>query len=141
MRYRVSCGIIPAYIDNDGDIQFLLVQGHGDYWGFPKGHKEKGESDLETAKRELFEETQVTCSRYLLDTKFTERYRIRKKRGTDIIKKVIYFIGIVDSKKVIRQTTELKKHSWLKLEKAQERLLENRKKIIKNAFDVLKKDA
>lgn len=139
MRYRVSCGIIPAYIDSNGDIQFLLVQGHGDFWGFPKGHKEKGESDLATAKRELFEETQVTCKKYLVHKKFTEKYRIRKKRGTDIIKKVIYFIGIVDSKKVTRQRTELKKHGWFNLEKAQEKLLENRKNIIKNAFDELKK--
>ncbi|MCI5051145.1 MAG: NUDIX domain-containing protein [Candidatus Pacebacteria bacterium] len=138
MRYRVSCGIIPAYIDQRGDIQFLLVQGHGDYWGFPKGHKEKGESDRETAERELLEETQVVCKKVFDQRKFTERYRIPKRRGTDIIKKVIYFVGITDSKKVKRQTTELKRHGWFSLDDAQDKLLDNRKKILQRAFDQLK---
>lgn len=137
MRYRVSCGVIPVYIYDNGDIQFLLVQGHGGYWGFPKGHKEKGESDMQTARRELIEETQVICKKYLTDNKFTERYRIRKKRGTDIIKKVIYFIGITESKNVIRQTTELKKHGWFSLEEAKEKLLDNRKEILQKAFNIL----
>jgi 8-oxo-dGTP pyrophosphatase MutT (NUDIX family) len=140
MKYRVSCGVIPAYTHSNGDIQFLLVQGHGDYWGFPKGHKEKGESDMQTAQRELMEETQVICKTYITDTKFTERYRIRKKRGTDIIKKVIYFIGITESKKVIRQTTELKRHNWFNLEDAKEKLLDNRKHILQRAYDVLKEN-
>lgn len=138
MRYRVSCGVIPAYIHTNGDIQFLLVQGHGDYWGFPKGHKEKGESDMDTARRELYEETQVSCDTYIPNTKFVERYRIRKKRGTDIIKKVSYFVGITKSKKVTRQTTELKKHGWFSLEDAQKKLLENRKKILHRAYKALK---
>jgi 8-oxo-dGTP pyrophosphatase MutT (NUDIX family) len=140
MRYRVSCGVIPAYTHSNGDIQFLLVQGHGDYWGFPKGHKEKSESDMQTAERELMEETQVICKTYITDTKFTEQYRIRKKRGTDIIKKVIYFIGITESKKVIRQTTELKRHNWFNLEDAKKKLLDNRKHILQKAHDILVKN-
>lgn len=140
MRHRVSCGVIPAYVQDNGDIRFLLVQGHGDYWGFPKGHKEKGESDMQTAKRELMEETQVICKKYIADAKFTERYRISKKRGTDIIKKVTYFVGIVRSKKVIRQTTELKKHGWFSLEESQEKLLDNRKKILQKAYRILIKN-
>jgi tRNA nucleotidyltransferase (CCA-adding enzyme) len=138
MKYKVSCGVIPAYIEKNGDVRFLLVQGHGDYWGFPKGHKEKGETDRQTAERELYEETRVCCSQYIKDAQFIERYRIRKKQGTDIIKKVIYFIGISSSKNVVRQTAELKKHGWFSLEEAQKKLLDNRKTIIQNAYTVIK---
>jgi predicted NUDIX family NTP pyrophosphohydrolase len=86
------------------------------------------------------EETQVICKTYITDTKFTEQYRIRKKRGTDIIKKVIYFIGITESKKVIRQTTELKRHNWFNLEDAKKKLLDNRKHILQKAHDILVKN-
>jgi len=138
MRYKISCGIIPVHIDTNGDIRFLLVQGHGDYWGFPKGHKEGNETHKETAIRELFEETQLTCDELLGHTMFTERYRISKKRGTDIIKKVLYFVGIVSQTQVILQTTELKKHGWFSLEDAQKKLVDNRQKIITSAYKQLK---
>jgi len=49
---------------------FLLVQHSAGHWSFPRGHKEDDESDIETAKREVFEETQFTEEDYtLIDTK------------------------------------------------------------------------
>jgi len=138
MRYRISCGVIPVYKKTNDDIHFLLVQGHGDYWGFPKGHKKKGESDQETAERELQEETGIICTEYLENTMFHERYRIPKKKGSDIIKKVHYFVGIVSDTKVTRQTTELKNHGWFTLEEAREKLMKNRVKILEEVQVMLK---
>lgn len=139
MRYRISCGVIPTHTDNNGILRFLLVQGHGDFWGFPKGHKEKGETHMQTAVRELMEETHITCDRYYGTTMFTERYRIPKKRGSDIIKKVVYFIGIVSDTHVIRQTTELKNHGWFTFEEAQKKLMGNRIKMLKEVIELLEK--
>ena len=45
-----SCGAV-LYRLTDGAPQYVLVLG-GD-WGFPKGHMEAGETELETALREL----------------------------------------------------------------------------------------
>ena len=45
-------------INTDGKV--LLVKSQGGKWSFPKGHCEGGsETDLECAKRELYEETSV----------------------------------------------------------------------------------
>lgn len=139
MRYRISCGVIPVYQEANGEIRFLLVQGHGDYWGFPKGHKEKNETHRETAERELLEETGIICNEYLGNTMFTERYRIPKKKGSDIIKKVLYFVGFVSDTKVIRQTTELKNHGWFTFEESQKKLMKNRIKMLSETFDLLTK--
>ncbi len=138
MRYRVSCGVIPIHIDaQTGEIRFLLVQGHGNYWGFPKGHKEKKETDLDTAKRELFEEVGLTCKSYLENTMYTERYRIRKKRGSDIIKKVLYFVGLVERTNVSLQTSELKKFGWFTFTEASVRLEKSRQAMLQQVYTLL----
>ncbi len=47
-------------INAQGEV--LLVKSHGGKWSFPKGHCEGGqETDLECAKRELYEETSVVA--------------------------------------------------------------------------------
>ena len=48
-----SCGTIPHTLI-DGNIYYLLVKAKDDgYCGFPKGHVEKGEGEIQTAYREL----------------------------------------------------------------------------------------
>lgn len=38
----------------------LLVQEFGEYWGLPRGHLEPGEGALQTAIREIYEETGIS---------------------------------------------------------------------------------
>ena len=140
MRFRISCGVIPVYIDENNKTYFLLVQGYGNFWGFPKGHKKKGESHKETAERELLEETGISCTEYLGNTIFTERYRIPRRKGEDIIKKVLYFVGTVSNTEVKRQTTELKAHGWFSLDGAKKKLLDNRIKILEKVQAIIDKE-
>lgn len=55
MSPRSSAGGIV--VGADGRI--LLVEQHGNSWSFPKGGVEAGESELEAARREIYEETGV----------------------------------------------------------------------------------
>ena len=58
-----KCGIIIYNMDTK---KYLLVYGKkSQKWGFPKGHMEKGESEEETARRELFEETGISLNQPL----------------------------------------------------------------------------
>lgn len=53
-----KCGII---LFNEETNEFLLVYGKkSNKWGFPKGHSEHGETEIETATREFLEETGYT---------------------------------------------------------------------------------
>lgn len=57
MRREKSCGAL-VYRTKNGEIELLLLKHRfGGHWSFPKGHVEEGESEVETALREVWEET------------------------------------------------------------------------------------
>lgn len=63
--FHKSCGVLPYRIV-DGRKEFLLVfEQFSQCWSIPKGHMEAGETEVETALRELFEETGLAAQ---LDT-------------------------------------------------------------------------
>lgn len=54
----LSAGVILLHWQQD-HYRYLLLRAY-DYWDFPKGHVEPGESPLEGAIREVAEETTIT---------------------------------------------------------------------------------
>ena len=57
---RKSCGVIP-YRVREGKREYLALMQTNGSWSFPKGHMEPGETEEETALRELLEETGLTA--------------------------------------------------------------------------------
>ena len=108
------------------------------YWGFPKGHIEKEETELETAKRETKEETGIEDLEFIEGFKEREKYFFRYKNET-IFKEVIYFLAKTKTKK-IKISFEHLNYQWLPYKKALEVLsFENAKEILKKANQFLQK--
>lgn len=62
MALEQSIGAVIKYRDSieDGEASlFLLLKNRRGFWGFPQGHKEKGESEIQTLIREVREETGI----------------------------------------------------------------------------------
>ena len=60
-----SCGVLP-WREENGRREYLLVfEQFSQCWSLPKGHMEAGETEAQTALRELWEETGLTAT---LDT-------------------------------------------------------------------------
>ncbi|HUZ92475.1 MAG TPA: NUDIX domain-containing protein [Candidatus Paceibacterota bacterium] len=57
-KKQVVAGFVVYRKTSDG-IKFLLLYRRGNYWNFPKGHFEPGESTIDVALRELEEETGI----------------------------------------------------------------------------------
>ena len=57
MKTEKSCGAVVLR-KNQGRLQVLLIKHiNGGHWAFPKGHVERGETEEQTALREIKEET------------------------------------------------------------------------------------
>ena len=78
-------GLVPICSIASG-LHYLLILHNKGHWGFPKGHKDAGESDLETACREFREEvgleTFTVWREELSFQKPTSSFRNRAKRST-----------------------------------------------------------
>jgi len=113
-----SWGIIPLRKNEDGRWQVFLVQHRAGHWAMPKGHPEAGEEPLDTAKRELFEETGLHVEEMLSNGPFSESYMFRHA-GKLIDKTVSYFLARVAGRETI-DFDELASAKWVDLETAEE---------------------
>ena len=66
-----SCGAV-VWRKRGGKRHYLIIQNRSGHNGFPKGHMEYGESEAQTALREIREETSLDVT---LDTTFRAEYR------------------------------------------------------------------
>lgn len=110
-----SCGVIPYRKTTEG-IRYLLIRQTNGFWSPPKGHMEAGETEVETALRELKEETGLTA---LLHSEHREtvNYPMSGKR----IKQVVLFPG--EATGIIHlQPKEAVDFCWVSLEEAKQLL-------------------
>src|SRR5689334_22966745 len=106
-------GVIVVY-NNGKENLFLVLQQKDQYgtWSVPKGHHEEGETDRESALRELKEETGITEIELLDKPLIYEENEV--KRGEEIRQKINeYFIGFVKDQTVVVQNSEIFQYKWL----------------------------
>ena len=108
----------------------LLRHRFGGHWSFPKGHVEAGESERQTALREVREETGLTGIK-LMDG-FRESVEYSPKPG--VKKQVVYFLGTTEQEKLIRQEEEISEIMWAPLSRAAELVsFANDKRLLRHA--------
>ncbi|KYK27657.1 MAG: hypothetical protein AYK19_06530 [Theionarchaea archaeon DG-70-1] len=121
-----SCGAVVYHGD-----EFLLLHYEAGHWGFPKGNRERGETKLETAVREIEEETGLKNLKFTdFEKEITYFY---KKEGKPVYKTVTYFLAQSKDKKV-RISWEHQGFEWLSYEKALKQLTyQNAKEVLRTA--------
>ena len=134
-----SFGFVPLFKTEDGYL-FCLVQHTGEHWGFPKGHSNEGESERESAKRELAEETGILDINIIEEVYFSQNYSFEKD-GTIYDKSVKYFLGLVGcvtSEVPEEFKSEISQIKWLPYDQARNLITyENAKEVLDNAHKYL----
>lgn len=113
MKYEKSCGALIYKNENNKYYILMVMHVNGGHWSFPKGHVEKGETEIETALREIKEETHLDVK---LDATFRNVVTYSPKTG--ITKDVVYFCATPISQNIVAQEEEIFKIEWFEIDEA-----------------------
>lgn len=114
-HYEKSCGAIVFHKFSD-EYRVLLIgfpYDGGLRWGYPKGHVENDETEVQTAAREIKEEVGLDVK---INSKFRETTHFSLEPGH--IKEVVYFCAETSNTKTTPQEGEVEKTQWFNFEDA-----------------------
>ena len=107
-----SCGgVILKKVDDKYLV--LLIKHNVGHWSFPKGHVENNETEEETAKREIMEETGLLVS-------FVPGFRkvVTYSPKDGVLKDVVFFLALSNSDVVSLQEEEVSDYNWCSFSEA-----------------------
>lgn len=155
MPKEKSAGAIIYRMEPDGQGNsvpyYLLLRYERGHWEFPKGHIEPGETEEETVKREIFEETGLNDIEIIPGFKEYIKYFFRqysdkvsdadRKKGKTpwVFKLVVFFVAETKSKD-IKISEEHKDFIWLPINEAiKKTTFKNSKLLLKRVNDFVVK--
>lgn len=137
MRHEVAAGFVIYRVHPIYDLQFLLLRHSTNrHWSFPKGLIDDNESFIQTALRELEEETGIAFNRLNIHSDFKQEIRYSYYFNKEYIKKrVIYFLAQVISKiEEISLSSEHDKALWQDYDQTRETIVyQNTRRILAKA--------
>lgn len=144
MEKRKSIGAV-IFRKEKNKIYYLLLHYPAGHWDFPKGHLKKGETEKETALREIKEETGLEEIEFIpnFSEKITYFFRDKynhKKKSPLIFKEVIFYLT-QSKEKNIKISFEHLGYEWLPFEEAIKKItFKNSKRVLKKAHYFLTKN-
>ena len=112
MRQEKSCGA-AIFIRRDQEVLWLVEHMRQGHTALCKGHVEDGETEHDTARREIREETALAVT-------FLEgfRERIEYSPGPGVMKEVIFFLAQAESEHAVPQPEEVASVEFLPFDRA-----------------------
>ena len=144
MFLKKAAGAVVFYKNLDGKIEYLLLKHNARYWNFPKGGVEPGEKEIDTARREVMEETGLDNFRIIPGFKTGEKYYYKghkdhprvEERNKMVSKEVVFYL-IESKNKEVKISHEHEDFAWLDYSQAVALFGKNRNK--KKGLGILKK--
>ena len=142
MPKEQSAGAVIFHIKDKQPYYLLLhypteARTKKEYWDFPKGHLEKGETEQQAARREVAEETGLQDISFLPGFKERIQYYFRVQKKT-IFKTVVFFLAFT-RKKEVKISFEHEDFVWLPFKTAMKKLkFANARRILERAHRFLK---
>ena len=130
MVYEKSCGALVIRQDSESARMYILMIRHrpGGYRSFPKGHVEAGETERQTAVREVREETAAEIS-IIPDFRHVVCYT----PAPAVEKEVVYFLARTEQVDIRPRRGEIAQVEWIPLLQAERYLTHENDKRVLNA--------
>ncbi len=140
MKNERSAGVI-VFSNDQSDLSFLLLKHKDGHWGFPKGHMNPGEDEIDCAIRELSEETGISRKELEFEPGFQRMVDYSYRRNNeDVHEDTTYLLGAVPNPSNITLSNE--EHTTFAWANIQEGLTllqhENLRWVLKSAEKFLK---
>lgn len=130
-----SCGLVVLR-DTPKGKEYLLLHYPAGHWDFPKGHVEPGESERQTALREMEEETGIKDVSIIDGFRDTIHYYFR--HDGQLISKTVVFFCAQTTENDVTISHEHQDHQWLPFKEAMARLtFDNAKGILQQVYNFL----
>ena len=149
MSIEHSAGAIVFRRNKDTILYLLLHYGAG-HWDFAKGHIEKGESEEEALRREVFEETGIKDLELVPGFHHTMEYFFKQyittlsgkiKRGNENVTKFVVFYLAETKSREVKLSFEHTGYKWLPYSLAEKQLtFKNAKELLTEANNFLAVD-
>lgn len=142
LKQETSVGAV-VYKNQNNNFYFLLVySAKNKEWSFPKGHIEEGETEIETATREIFEETKIRKIKFIDNFKFVDSYLTKgvlpSTKGGIVKKNVIYYLCLTQQDCVNPNNNEISDCKWFSYTEAIRLLkFEMQHKLLKQVMNLL----
>lgn len=133
IKREKSCGALVFRQMPDKTELLLLKHKNGGHWSFPKGHVEGTETEIQTALREVKEETG-------LDIELQDGYKEKVSYAPkfNVKKEVVYFLGKAGSQEPVPQEGEISETKWVDIMHAEKIVTyQNDKYLIRQALRTL----
>lgn len=108
MANEKSCGVI-IFTNQNNIRKYVIIRGVGkyqDYYGFPKGHMKAGETERETAIREVKEETGLDVVLYD-DFRTVDEHSLAREGRPNDRKTNVYFLAEYHGQEFVMQKSEV----------------------------------
>ena len=125
MQLEKSCGGV-VFTRENGEVRYVISRHRAGHCGFPKGHMEQGETEAQTALREIREEVGLRCS--LIDGFRREIQYALPKKST--MKQVAYFLAEYEGQTLRPQPEEVAQIALLPYAQALKQLTHQQSKNI-----------
>lgn len=116
LRKEKSCGCI---IFKDNKV-LLVYEKNRNFWGFPKGHVENNETEIETALREVKEEVGLD-----VEIDATKRYTLNYIIKDEIDKTTVLYLAKAKNDNILMQDSEIENVKWCSYKEALDTLTFN----------------
>ncbi len=138
MLREISAGAVLFYLGDE--IEYLILHYEAGHWDFPKGAIEPGESELDTVRREVWEETGISNIEIIPGFRKKIQYFYRKSQ--QLVRKTVIFYLARSFTKDVTLSYEHVGYLWLGYEKALRRLtFKTAKDTLREAHEFLTKNS